>query len=823
MSKYSVSEIESLLRLKCIEKMGDRYKNVWVRLVEKYAPRLNDSPLIKKVAFTNHDFSHHCKDIYVLIDKVLLKNINLNEEEYFVLAVAVLLHDISMTKENCDRLRHSKQSSDYIQDEVNNGEDAWNEVPAQHIPVIKQLVKAHSDVKKEDSDGKIYIENYTLRETDSELSGEFVKSIQVRWLAGILRLADELDVTNSRMRSGENRYENLDSLDESESESRIYWEQLNYFKEVTKHAATIKLVINEQYLMSHIDDDRGNIIGRIKKIHRKIEDCLKEVNEHAFNLTDEYTILISYVVISDTTQIFAEGELGNILERTPNTRVSHADVTDGKIGLGSNDMILASQDENDKCVQEGVFEQSELERKITMYIYSHDLIKHGHYRLNRRCCSTDWIDVRAMLSDDELGREIINALVKDAETVIGEGEMDVLLVGISMNGNILASQVAFKLGLPFTYLVPHKPGMEGSEMEKEFKIGQTKKVILFTGVISSYDTITNIICEYLTNVEVVKIYTVLLRPINNEYLLDEKREGIKDTIHNKIMYLNKDFDCEKLTVDKCVNAKYGQCIAQNKQAYDEVYQWSLAVKDEPDQRVFVNNVIGCDYKCSYCYLSNIGIWKKEIYTPDEVVAEFERLPGITADKYIISIGCYAECMEKDNFENILKIVRYFAQKKYYIQISTKSRIEEKWLEELERVLEFSGQLHIFVSIPTLSQTNIYENGIANIRDRLLNFKYQSKEGKICIYMYIKPYLTNITNQDIDKYLDLVKEYKMEVVVGNRFDFGISEGTPVQVGKNKMYESESDDMEGFILKLKQVTNVYRHSIEPIREMMEGRNV
>ena len=345
-------------------------------------------------------------------------------------------------------------------------------------------------------------------------------------------------------------------------------------------------------------------------------------------------------------------------------------------------------------------------------------------------------------------------------------------------------------------------------------------MILFTGVISSYDTITNIIDEYLSGVEVVKVYTILLRTINNEYLLDEKKENIKETIRNKIVCLNKDFDCEMLSTDKCISAKYGKCIAQNKQAYDEVYQWSLAVKDESNHRIFVNNVIGCDRNCSYCYLHNIGIWKREIYTVDEVVAEFERLQGTNPEEYIISIGCYAECMEKDNFASIIKIVEYFAKKRYYIQISTKSQISEKWFKDLEQVLLFPKQLSIFVSIPTLSQTDKYENGVKDVQDRISNFNYKSREDKICIYMYIKPYLTGITNQDIYEYLELVGKYGMKVIVGNRFNFDTFEGTPVQVGKNKMYESESDDMEEFILKLQQVTKVYRHSIEPIVEMMRG---
>lgn len=827
MERNDIGEIENLLKLKCIEQMGNRYRDIWTNLVERYAPRLNDSPLLKKVAFTNHDFSHHCKDIYVLIDSVLLKSITLQEEEYFVLAVAVLMHDISMTTENFDRLCHSEQSAKYIQDEINKGEDVWQNVPVQHIPVIKQLVTAHSDIKRKEDNGKTEILKYTLQETTEMMKGEFGQDIHVKWLAGILRLADELDITNSRMRNGENRYKNLDSEDEAERESQLCWEQLNYFKEVTKQAAIIKLIINEQYMKAHIEDDRGNIIERIRNIYNKIADCIKEVKENVFDVSEDYTISISRVVISDRTKIFSEDELGDILEKTSSKNIPSRDIDEARIAFDDNDRndVVSNQMNEDDAgeVELGCdFERKEIEEKITRYIYSHNLIQHGHYRLNRRFCSKDWIDVRAMLSEHEIGSEIVNLFVKDLEKVILKDSKDILAIGVSMNGNILASQVAFKLELPFTYLVPCKPGMEGSDMEREFKLGGAKKVILFTGVISSYDTITNIINEYLMGVEIIKIYTVLLRPINDEYYLDEKREHIKTQIQNKIMYLNTDFDCEMISGDKCINAKYGECIAQNKQAYDEVYQWSLAVKDEEDHRVFVNNVIGCDCDCAYCYLHNIGIWKKEVYTVDEVVSEFERLHGVNPEDYIISIGCYAECMQEENISNIIKMVEYFAQKRYYIQISTKTQIKRKWFEELEQVLLFPRQLNIFVSMSTLTQADRYEKGAVDVQDRISNFEYVSQEQKICIYMYIKPYLTGITNKDGDRYLELVKKHNMKVIIGNRFNFDTFEGTPVQVGTNKMYETESDDMEEFVSSLQQETKVYRHSIEPIVEMMKGEN-
>ena len=170
MKSYRVKEIEPLTKLNCIKGMGNRYMEAWIQLAEHYAPKLNEGSLIRRTAYTKHDFSHHCKDIYAIIDNVLLKNVEIRPEEYFVLAVAVLLHDISMTLEHFDRLCHSKQSADYVQKESSGV--VWKEVPIQDVSIVKKIITAHSDIKKIDADGKEIISTYTLKTTPDKEKGE---------------------------------------------------------------------------------------------------------------------------------------------------------------------------------------------------------------------------------------------------------------------------------------------------------------------------------------------------------------------------------------------------------------------------------------------------------------------------------------------------------------------------------------------------------------------------------------------------------------------------------------------------------------------------
>ena len=249
------------------------------------------------------------------------------------------------------------------------------------------------------------------------------------------------------------------------------------------------------------------------------------------------------------------------------------------------------------------------------------------------------------------------------EKVLAEQkDRDILMIGISMNGNILASRTAFQLNFPFSYLIPTKPGTVATDMENTFKIGDYKKVVLFTGVISSFDTIANMIKKYMKDIEIIRIYTVLWRKIEIQYGLDDELEIIRKSIMDKVVFLNGDFPCEILSVKRCLCSKYGKCIAKNKQAYEEIYEWPLAVKDKKNSRVFINNILGCNLSCKYCYLNNIGLLKREKHTADEVIAEFERIHDVSPEKDIISIGCYAECMTEDNLINMVSLIKYFAEK-----------------------------------------------------------------------------------------------------------------------------------------------------------------
>lgn len=848
MSSSIEEALDTIKKHSWIKNMGDRYLNKWIALANKYAPNLDAIPIKKDTGYTRHDFSYHCKDIYHIIENVFLANVRIEEEEYFVLAVAVLLHDISMTQIHFDRLSHSQQSVDYIEREIHKGEDIWNGLDVQTIGAIEQIVRAHSDIKEYDSERKEKVKNYTLRETEEKITGETC-TLHVRWLAAVLRLADELDITVNRKGVADKRFEELSDEDKDERYSKQCWMQLNYFEAVRLNKATIEIVLYKKYLRTHLNDDKPNIVSDIKHVRDKVFQQVKETNTCAFDNDEDYMnkIKIRDVRIIDNEVGISESELEvnlgreNINEEKPG---KPEDIENEEEGIGFNqdddtgiteivkedkpnnrNIISSEEEKGEETVGDGVgFPLSldkDLCREITEFIYSNDLIDYGHYRLNRRFCAEKWIDVRAVLSDAKMSKKISEIISRDLRAYLNKNSInveDVLLVGVSMNGNILASRVAFRLGTAFTYVVPVKPGISGTDIEKKTIIDGSKKVILFTGAVSSYDTITHVIKEYFEQSAILRVYTVFWRDIGMDYQMPKELNGIKKMIERKIIYLDDDFPCEILGNEKCVNRKYGNCIARNKSAYEEIYDWPLAVKDNISSRIFINNIIGCAGGCQYCYLEDVGIQQIHTYSSEEVIAEFERLYDVTPQKMIISFGCYSECMMKDNLPEMERLIKYFAEKKYYIQISTKKKLDHNWLKGIEKNLVKKAQLNIYVSLPTLKRANELEPNADCIVDRIQNFSYQSSDGKIEMYMYIKPFLDDVTFEDVEEYIMLQDKYKIKTVVGNRFRFDLREGEYIKVGKNEMYEKNSFQITDFVNRLSKSNKIYYHSTDPIKEEM-----
>jgi len=186
---------------------GTRFEQSFINLVNFAAPELEKGPSLSEIGFTPHDFSHHCRNIYMILTRMLPEKFydEYKEENVFVLLVAVLFHDWGMTVEWSPEIRekHSEISKQYIlQSFINNDVQSVIKlnIKSNYVEYISDIIYAHSDLKRNGViDKRTFVEVcQKYEEAGVETKGEN-ETINVPFLAALLRLADELDISYDRI------------------------------------------------------------------------------------------------------------------------------------------------------------------------------------------------------------------------------------------------------------------------------------------------------------------------------------------------------------------------------------------------------------------------------------------------------------------------------------------------------------------------------------------------------------------------------------------------------------------------------------------------
>ena len=189
-----------------------------------------------------------------------------------------------------------------------------------------------------------------------------------------------------------------------------------------------------------------------------------------------------------------------------------------------------------------------------------------------------------------------------------------------------------------------------------------------------------------------------------------------------------------------------------------------------NKRIFVNTSLGCTGKCSYCYLDKMGYDNSSIVgdvrKAEELIEEIEKA-GISRDT-LITLGCFSECWDDNNKPETIKLIKYFLQKGNQIQLSTKKEISVEEARKFENLIQYLGQLVVFVSSATISKWDTVEKGTDSPSERFSTFKI-SKKLNIPTALYMKPILKEITKRDIELYKEVIQRYGVKnVVVGSIF-------------------------------------------------------
>lgn len=240
------------------------------------------------------------------------------------------------------------------------------------------------------------------------------------------------------------------------------------------------------------------------------------------------------------------------------------------------------------------------------------------------------------------------------------------------------------------------------------------------------------------------------------------------------------------------------------------------------ERIFVNTTIGCSAACKYCYLPKI---KKNAdiirVSPQKIYEEVSNMKEFIAGKNntIVSLGCYSDCFAEENISDTLELIRYFCKSENYIQVSSKQIVTREICESITASRFFGDQVSVYISIPTCSRISDVEPGTATLEDRIKNIRL-CKEYGINVVLYIKPFLNMITSHDINKYVQIVSDNEIPIVVGDYLNINRTKKM-AYIGQNMLFEEEStSEMKDFYSRVSQYTNVYHHSTDYIEYLRGG---
>lgn len=511
-----------------------------------------------KSAFTLHDFDTHCINIYKIISYVLFDDDNLvytsdfgiTSRELYILNLAVLFHDIGMSR--ClfaTRDNHSLNSAEYIDGEFSKSRSILrieSTLTPNECRALRAIVIAHSDIKKigvQDNENGLKAKN--LNDVDGR-SGTIIHS---RFLAGVLRLADELDISSDRIGTGEIEEKIEELLEKNKSDrqnedaysvSLRHWKRLHLISSVKRNSdgRTIELVLDDEYIERIIDE--GQSIKAVARecvdIYKKIDITLKDAMTFSFcNKFKKIVSVDNVKIVTDISDL--EKEIYRILSIASLSTKKESNETK---------TIIKSDD-----ISPRVLDYS-FEREITKAVKERGLLKFGHFILNNDYCARDWIHTRELVETKSILKRMTDVIVND---INASNYTEYTIVGIDLVGTMLASRVAFSLQKPLSYVVPEKDEQNNAKQDKICDIGNNKNVLLIIDAISTYETINKVVEKHELKERLKAIYMIFYRPND---LFNNETEYFKISA-----CINKEFPIELFNKSNC-KYKGIKCMAQNR-------------------------------------------------------------------------------------------------------------------------------------------------------------------------------------------------------------------------------------------------------------------
>lgn len=573
---------EEYKSLACYKAMDPAYQEDFNRLAQHYGRMLNQGPAQTITVYTSHDFDRHCFDLYRIISMYLLREEGirqLNQEELYLFNLSVLLHDISMCRggyENgvntaFDRNIHALQSAQWIRHEFDEGNTILNEfsLTTKQIEIICDICKAHSTLKDRDTPTGLFDPNLKYKKVGK------TEEIRVKALAGILRIADELDVTRDRLASADEMDKLLTAAaDDGRPEVQAF---IRENEESRKHFRRLLLISSwercednitqlalkldtEQVEKRQLAGDEANLLDDLHAIQSKIQGELETLWNEVLTkeaARAERLITVKTVVWAEEDEQYLQNlRLSEVAAPPVNIRpIQEASSTVSDVVESAESKTFST------CAPGGTGMTIDpldtgLSQKIGRCVREQRLLHVGHYKLNLIYCARDWIDTEGLMDDSELAADIISLFSDHICTSYRTEEFTI--VGLDLLGARVAAQIGFILQKPFTYVIPAHQYEEADSHEVDIPdIPTQHKVVLVTDSIITGLTTAGIIQKNHWENRVLAVYTIFYRMPKNEKDVESARFPCE------VYALNADFSAEIALTDNCPYGDKSLCQAVN--------------------------------------------------------------------------------------------------------------------------------------------------------------------------------------------------------------------------------------------------------------------
>lgn len=571
---------EEYKSLTCYKAMDPAYQEDFDRLAQHYGSILNEGPAQTITVYTSHDFDRHCFDLYRIISMYLLREEGieqLDQEELYLLNLSVLLHDISMCRGGYekegytifDRDIHALQSAQWIQHEFNQRNTPLYQsgLTADQVEIICDICKAHSTLKDRDTPTGLFDPELKYKKDGK------IGEIRVKALAGILRIADELDVTRHRLANADEVDRLLTANDgrpevqafiRENKKSRKHFRLLLLIRGLERRENdTTQLALKldrDQAEKRRLAGDKENLVDDLYEIQRKIQSELDTLWNEVISKEAAGARLFTTV----RTIVWAEVDNQYIQDLRP-VEVADSPVDICPVREETSRASDAAERAESKTSSTGEpngtgmtidLLDSGLSQKIGSCVREWRLLHVGHYKLNLIYCARDWIDTERLMDDSELAADIISVFSDHICTSYRTEEFTI--VGLDLLGARAAAQVGFILQKPFTYVIPAHQYEEADSHEVDIPdIPAQHKVVLVTDSIITGLTTAGIIQKNHWENRVLAVYTVFYRMPKNEKDVESARFPCE------VYALNADFSAEIALTDNCPYGDKSLCQAVN--------------------------------------------------------------------------------------------------------------------------------------------------------------------------------------------------------------------------------------------------------------------